>query len=101
MPCAGVRQLVLARIIESTSRQDPLRVLEEAGAWAEESSRQELSKACAAHVAWDQRVVLYDVSTLRCEASQGDVFREPGFSKERRRNRRSPSACSPGRKDSC
>lgn len=29
-------------------------------------------------------LVLYDVSTLYFEADQGDGFREPGFSKERR-----------------
>jgi hypothetical protein len=57
------RQLVLARIIESASRQDSLRALEEVGdpapsyptlnrrlpVWAEESWRQGLSEACAAH----------------------------------------------------
>lgn len=57
------RQLVLARIIEPASKADSLRVLEEAGAlapsyptlsqrlptWAEESWRQGLSEACAAH----------------------------------------------------
>ena len=57
------RQLVLARIIEPASKQDSLRVLEEAGApapsyptlnrrlpaWAEEAWRQGLSEACAAH----------------------------------------------------
>lgn len=29
-------------------------------------------------------LVLYDVSTLYFETDQGDGFREPGFSKERR-----------------
>ena len=57
------RQLVLARIIEPTSKLDSLRVLEEAGApapsyptlnrrlpaWAQEPWRQRLSEACAAH----------------------------------------------------
>jgi hypothetical protein len=38
-------------------------------------------------------LVLYDVSTLYFETDDGDGFREPGFSKERRWSRRSPSAC--------
>jgi hypothetical protein len=93
------RQLVLARIIEPASKQDSLRVLEEAGvaapsyptlnrrlpAWAKESWRQALSEACAAHARLGPAsLVLYDVSTLYFEAGQGDGFREPGFSKERR-----------------
>jgi hypothetical protein len=93
------RQLVLARIIEPASKQDSLRVLGEAGApapsyptlnrrlpaWAEEQWRQRLSQACAAHARLGQAsLVLYDVSTLYFEADQGDGFREPGFSKERR-----------------
>jgi hypothetical protein len=93
------RQLVLARIIEPTSKQDSLRVLEEAGApapsypalnrrlpiWAREPWRQGLSDACAAHARLGPASpVLYDVSTLYFEADRGDGFREPGFSKERR-----------------
>jgi hypothetical protein len=93
------RQLVLARIIEPASKQDSLRVLEEAGAaapsyptlnrrlpvWAEEPWRQGLSEACAAHVGLGPAsLVLYDVSTLYFETDAGDGFREPGFSKERR-----------------
>jgi hypothetical protein len=93
------RQLVLARIIEPASKQDSLRVLEEAGApapsyptlnrrlpaWAEDAWRQGLSKSCAAHARLGPAsLVLYDVSTLYFEADQGDGFREPGFSKERR-----------------
>ena len=93
------RQLVLARIIEPASKQDSLRVLEEAGVgapsyptlnrrlpiWAEESWRQRLSEACAAHARLGPAgLVLYDVSALYFEAGQGDGFREPGFSTERR-----------------
>ena len=93
------RQLVMARIIEPTSKQDSLRVLQEAGApapsyptlnrrlpaWAQESWRQGLSEACAAHARLGPAsLVLYDVSTLYFEADRGDGFREPGFSKERR-----------------
>ena len=93
------RHLVLARIIEPTSKQDSLRVLEEAGvrpvsyptlnrrlpAYAREEWRQRLSAACAAHARLGPAsLVLYDVSTLYFEADKGDGFREPGFSKERR-----------------
>jgi Transposase DDE domain len=93
------RHLVLARIIEPSSKLDSLRVLEEAGvapasyrtlkrrlpAYAEEAWRQGLSAACAAHARLGPAsLVLYDVSTLYFETDQGDGFREPGFSKERR-----------------
>jgi len=93
------RQLVLARIIEPTSKQDSLRVLEETGVaaasyptlnrrlpwYAEASWRQGLAAACAQQAALGPAsLVLYDVSTLYFETDQGDGFREPGFSKERR-----------------
>jgi hypothetical protein len=93
------RQLVLARIIEPTSKQDSLRVLAEAGieavsyatlkrrlqAYADDQWRQKLAAACAAHTRLrPASLVLYDVSTLYFEADVGDGFREPGFSKERR-----------------
>jgi hypothetical protein len=93
------RQLVLARIIEPTSKLDALRVLAEVGVktlvyrtlarrlpvYAEPSWRQQLAAACAAHAALGPAsLVLYDVSTLYFETDQGDGFREPGFSKERR-----------------
>jgi hypothetical protein len=93
------RHLVLARIIEPSSKLDSLRVLEEAGVapasyatikrrlpdYAEEAWRQRLSEACAAHARLGPAsLVLYDVSTLYFETDQGDGFREPGFSKERR-----------------
>jgi hypothetical protein len=93
------RHLVLARIIEPVSKLDSLRVLDEAGlppvsyrtvtrrlpAYAEEEWRQRLSEACAAHARLGPAsLVLYDVSTLYFETGQGDGFREPGFSKERR-----------------
>lgn len=88
-----------ARIIERTSKLDSLRVLEEAGistpsyatikrrlpAFAEQSWRQALAAACAAHAdLGPASLVLYDVSTLYFETDVGDGFREPGFSKERR-----------------
>jgi hypothetical protein len=92
-------QLVLARIIEPVSKLDSLRVLAEAGlagpsyatlkrrlrVYARESWRQQISAACAAHARPGRAsLVLYDVSTLYFETDEGDGFREPGFSKERR-----------------
>jgi Transposase DDE domain len=92
-------QLVLARIIEPTSKLDSARVLEEAGAeavsyrtlkrrlpeYAGQAWRQRLSAACAGHAGLGPAsLVLYDVSTLYFETDSGDGFREPGFSKERR-----------------
>jgi hypothetical protein len=93
------RQLVLARIIEPSSKLDSLRVLEEAGisapsyrtllrrlpVFAKQAWRQKLAAACAAHARLGRAsLVLYDVSTLYFETDTGDGFREPGFSKERR-----------------
>ena len=94
------RQLVLARIIEPTSKLDALRVLAEVGVVAAvlpdarsggcRSTRirrggKALAAACAAHAALGPAsLVLYDVTTLYFETDQGDGFREPGFSKERR-----------------
>jgi hypothetical protein len=93
------RQLVLARIIEPTSKLDSLRVLEETGVappsyatvkrrlpvFADQSWRQRLAAVCAAQAGLGPAsLVLYDVSTLYFETDAGDGFREPGFSKERR-----------------
>jgi hypothetical protein len=93
------RQLVLARIIEPTSKADSLRVIDETGVapvtyptlnrrlpvFAKPEFRQSLSAACAAHAQLGPAsLVLYDVSTLHFETDAGDGFREPGFSKERR-----------------
>jgi len=92
-------QLVLARIIEPTSKLDSARVLDETGisapsyrtvlrrlpAYAKPAWRQRLSAACARHAGLGPAsLVLYDVSTLYFETDTGDGFREPGFSKERR-----------------
>jgi Transposase DDE domain len=94
-----LRDLVLARIIEPTSKADSLRVLAETGVEpvdyrtvtrrlpmiAKPSVRQALSAACAARAGLGPAsLVLYDVSTLYFETDAGDGFREPGFSKERR-----------------
>ena len=93
------RDLVLARIIEPTSKLDSLRVLDEVGiapvsyrtverrlpGYAAPGFRQGLAAACAAHAGLGPAtLVLYDVSTLYFETDKPDGFREPGFSKERR-----------------
>jgi hypothetical protein len=93
------RQLVLARIIEPTSKADSLRVIEETGVtavsyptlnrrlpvFAKPVFRQYLSQACAFRARLGPAsLVLYDVTTLHFETDAGDGFREPGFSKERR-----------------
>jgi Transposase DDE domain len=93
------RALVLARIIEPSSKVDSLRVLTEAGVsppsyrtvnrrlpvFATEAWRQAVAAACAARaVLGPASLVLYDVSTLYFETDTPDGFREPGFSKEGR-----------------
>jgi Transposase DDE domain len=93
------RDLVLARIIEPTSKIDAARVLSEVGVepasyatikrrlpiYARPSWRQSLATASAAHAGLGPAsLVLFDVSTLYFETDAGDGFREPGFSKERR-----------------
>ena len=93
------RDLVLARIIEPTSKIDAARVLSEVGVepasyatlkrrlpvYAQPSWRQSLAAACARHAGLGPAsLVLFDVSTLYFETDAGDGFREPGFSKERR-----------------
>jgi hypothetical protein len=92
-------QLVTARIIEPTSKQDAARVLAEAGVralsyrtvkrrlpgYAKQEWRDRLSGACAAAAQLGpSALILYDVTTLWFETDTGDGFREPGFSKERR-----------------
>jgi Transposase DDE domain len=93
------RDLVLARIIEPVSKLDSLRVLDEAGVagpsyatlkrrlpvYAKDGWRRKISAACAAHAGLGPAsLVLFDVSTLYFETDEGDGFREPGFSRERR-----------------
>lgn len=92
-------QLVTARIIEPSSKQDASRVLTEAGirplsyrtvkrrlpVYAQAEWRRRLSGACSAGADLSpSTLVLYDVTTLWFETDTGDGFREPGFSKERR-----------------
>jgi len=92
-------QLVTARIIEPTSKKASARVLSEAG-WepvsyatvkrhlphfAQREWRDSLSGAMARRAQLGpSALVLYDLSTLWFETDEGDGFREPGFSKERR-----------------
>jgi hypothetical protein len=93
------RLLALARVVEPVSKLDSIRVLTEIGimppsyptikrrlpVYATEEWRQRLAAACAAHVGLGPAtLVIYDVTTLYFETDQGDGFREPGFSKERR-----------------
>jgi hypothetical protein len=96
---AVFEQLVTARIIEPTSKQDAARVLAEAGVralsyrtvkrrlpgYAAPEWRDRLSGVCtAAADLGPSALILYDVTTLWFETDTGDGFREPGFSKERR-----------------
>jgi hypothetical protein len=89
-----LRALVLARIIEPSSKVDALRLLAETGVeppacrtlkrrlpvFAKPAVRQALSKACVAQAQLGPAsLVLYDVSTLHFEADAGDGFRELGF----------------------
>jgi Transposase DDE domain len=93
------RHLVLARIIEPTSKLDSVRVLAEAGiepvpyrtlkrrlpVYSAQGWRELLAAACARHAGLGPAtLVLYDVTTLYFRTDTGDGFREPGFSKERR-----------------
>jgi hypothetical protein len=93
------RDLVLARIIEPSSKIDAARVLTEVGvepasyatvkrrlpSYATPQWRQALAAASARRAGLGPAsLVLFDVSTLYFETDAGDGFREPGFSKERR-----------------
>ena len=105
-------ELVLARIIEPTSKLDSAQALEEAGIsapsyrtllrrlpeYATQAWRQRLSAACAGHAGLGRAsLVLYDCSTLYFETDAGDGFREPGSPRSAAWTPRSPSACSPTR----
>ncbi|MGO0578264.1 IS1634 family transposase, partial [Ornithinimicrobium panacihumi] len=94
------KQLVLARIIEPTSKADTVRVLEELGVPSrtretfmrclsrvvERNYRDQLGAACYAHAAPTGRLaaVLYDLTTLHFETPKEDGLRKVGMSKERR-----------------
>nr|WP_157980498.1 hypothetical protein [Kocuria sp. CPCC 104605] len=96
---AVFKQLVLARIIEPTSKLESIRVLDEVGikppsyrtierrlpVYAKDPWRRQLAAGFAGHVGLGPAtLVLYDVTTLYFETDEGDGFRESGFSKERR-----------------
>ena len=94
------KQLVLARIVEPTSKAGSLRVLDEVGVehgslrtmfrslgrCVERGYRDVVATACFAHAATsgDLSLVLYDVTTLYFEAEHEDDLRKVGYSKERR-----------------
>lgn len=94
------KQLVLARIVEPTSKADSLRVLDEIGVGHgslrtmfrslgrcnQRGYRDQIAAACFDHAAasGDVSLCLYDVTTLYFEAENEDALRKVGFSKERR-----------------
>ena len=93
------QQLVLARIIEPTSKLDSIRVLKGLGLDAPSNTsihrclkrindndyRSAISNKCFEHAVPDAlTLVLYDVTTLYFEIQKEDAYRKPGLSKERR-----------------
>jgi len=94
------KELVLARLIEPTSKADTVRVLEEIGVPAsslrtffrslaragERDYRSVIASACFTHASTggDVSLCLYDVTTLYFEAEDEDTLRKVGYSKERR-----------------
>lgn len=95
-------QLVLARLVEPTSKLDSIRVIEELGLSAahrntftkalrrcvDKDYRDRIAQACFQHV-WsdhggDVSLLCYDVTTLYFETDTEDDLRKVGFSKERR-----------------
>ena len=95
-------QLVLARLVEPTSKVDSVRVIEELGLapahrntftnalrrCADQDYRNKIAHACFQHV-WsehggDVSLLMYDVTTLYFETDTEDALRKVGFSKERR-----------------
>jgi transposase len=93
-------RLVLARIIEPTSKADTVRVLEDIGVAAPSlrtifrcldrcvarDYRDAVSRACVAHSTGTgmAAMVMYDVTTLHFEAEKEDALRRVGMSKEHR-----------------
>jgi hypothetical protein len=93
-------QLVLARLVEPTSKADSVRVLTELGLkpahrntftatlrrCAQRGYRDQIATACFTHASThgDLSLVLYDVTTLYFEAENEDELRKVGYSKERR-----------------
>lgn len=96
---AVFEKLVLARIVEPTSKLDTIRVLTGLGvdapsntgihrclaACVEKDYRGELSERCLAAARPESlSLLLYDVTTLYFEVQREDGYRKPGMSKERR-----------------
>ncbi|MFC7376892.1 IS1634 family transposase [Brachybacterium sp. GCM10030268] len=93
-------QVVLARLVEPTSKLDSIRVLEGLGVdpphhatiyrhlrqAQERRYRDQIATKCFEHTATsgDISLVLYDVTTLYFEAEYEDQLRKVGYSKERR-----------------
>lgn len=94
------RALVLARVIEPTSKADTVRVLTEIGVASphrvtfmrclkrvvERDYRAVIAQACHRHAirGGSLAIVLYDVTTLHFEVEREDKLRKVGMSKERR-----------------
>lgn len=93
------RDLVIARVIEPSSKLDTIRILNELGLKAPSNSaihrsldraadqgyRDQLSAACVQFRGVEQlTLVLYDVTTLFFQVEKEDDYRKPGLSKERR-----------------
>lgn len=93
--------LVIARLVEPTSKLDSLRVLADLGITNHSNTsihrclkriitdkyRDKLAKLCFAQASAQKggiTLVLYDVTTLYFEVQQEDDYRKPGLSKERR-----------------
>ena len=97
---AVFRDLVIARIVEPTSKVDSLRVLDDLGAKAmsyktiqrhlkmvlQQDHRDTITERCFAHAscAGDLTLIMYDATTLYFEAEKEDDLRKVGYSKERR-----------------
>src|SRR5690625_2953603 len=95
-------QMVLARLVEPTSKRDSLRVLGELGVEAvhrntffnalkraqDRDYRGRIAQACFEHsvATTGMSLLLYDVTTLYFEAEKEDDYRKVGYSKERRRS---------------
>ena len=93
-------QLVLARLVEPTSRADSIRVIDELGIapvhrntftkalkrCSTNDYRDLVARACFAHSVATTGIslLLYDVTTLYFEAEKEDDYRKVGYSKERR-----------------